>query len=55
MNFDEWLWEVTKHLASKSIKFDEHDIFERIDLTDAKLNFIDGVTPENYKLETFKN
>ena len=50
MNFEEWLFQVC-HLMSIKYRRDETEIFSSIDLTDAKLSFLDGVLPENYNNE----
>ena len=44
--FDVWLFKVVERL-SKGVR-DPTDIFVRIDLYDAKLAFIDGVSPNDY-------
>jgi hypothetical protein len=51
MNFNEWVFEVCQHLAFKTLlKYkDEQYFYERIDLTDAKLQFKDNVKPTEYK------
>lgn len=48
--FDEWIYEVTEHLATKALKVTAHDIYQMINLTDAKLAFVDGMEPEKYRL-----
>jgi hypothetical protein len=45
-DFHKWLYTVCEIKASK-LK-DAHDIFPYIDLTDAKLAFIDGMTEVEY-------
>lgn len=45
--FNEWLFKACSIKAENSRK-DVHDLFPIIDLTDAKLSFIDGETPEEY-------
>ncbi len=45
--FDEWMFKVVEHIAKKTKK-DETEIFSSIQLFDAKLQFIDGVKPENF-------
>jgi len=44
--FDKWLFEVCKLLETK-IR-DAHDIFPYINLTDAKLSYIDGISALEY-------
>lgn len=41
--FNEWLYEACKIKAG-----DPHDIFPCINLTDAKLSFLDGMSAEEY-------
>lgn len=48
-NFHQWLYRACEIAAGK-LK-DAHDIFPYVDLTDAKLTFIDGYTEEEYALE----
>lgn len=45
--FDEWLFEACNYKAVRGRK-DPHDIFPLVDLTDAKLSFLDGVTALEY-------
>jgi hypothetical protein len=45
--FNKWLFKVCELRAGKYNK-DAHDIYPYIDLTDAKLSFIDGITSEEY-------
>jgi len=45
--FNEWMFKVVEHIAKKTKK-DETEIYCSIDLFDAKLQFIDGVKPENF-------
>jgi hypothetical protein len=49
MNFDEWLFQVCEFISIKTKK-DITDVFSSIDLTDAKLAFLDGEKPEEYKI-----
>jgi len=52
--FNIWVFEACE-LRAKSIKKDVHDLFPFVDLTDAKLSFIDGETSEKYsKIINFK-
>ena len=46
--FDEWMFKVVEHIAKRTRK-DETEIFSSIQLFDAKLQFIDGVKPEDFK------
>lgn len=45
--FDEWLFEACNYKALRNRK-EAHDIFPYVDLTDAKLSFLDGVTALEY-------
>jgi len=45
--FDKWLYKVCELKAGRH--FDPHDIYPTIDLTDAKLSFISGMSAEEYK------
>lgn len=49
MNFDEWCYKVCEYQGSLNKK-DPHDIYPYIDLTDAKLSFLSGIKPEDYKI-----
>ena len=46
INFHEWLYKCCEIKAGK-LK-EAHDIFPYVDLTDAKLAFIEGVSPNDY-------
>ena len=48
--FNKWLFEVCRIASSRSTmeEKDEQYYFVRTNLTDAKLAFIDGETPEEY-------
>lgn len=48
ISFDRWLYLVCEHIANKSRK-DITDVYSSIDLTNAKLSFIEGVEPSNYE------
>ena len=48
MTFDMWIWLVCKYMVSKSIRKDEQYFFERINLSHAKLWFLDGIDPKEY-------
>jgi hypothetical protein len=45
--FNEWIFKVCS-IKAENIRRDVHDLFPMIDLTDAKLSFISGETPEEY-------
>lgn len=45
--FDEWIYNACEIKAQRTRK-DPHDIFPYVDLTDAKLSFLDGVSVEEY-------
>jgi hypothetical protein len=47
-DFNEWLFKVCEFLSDKNKLRDPQWYFERIDLTDAKLQFIDNVSPEKF-------
>lgn len=47
MTFDEWIYEVCLHISNRSRK-EITDVYSSINLTDAKLSFIDGDKPEEY-------
>lgn len=49
MTFDEWICKVVeyKHQQLRG-RVETQDIYSSIELSDAKLNFIDGVAPEDY-------
>lgn len=49
MTFDNWIAKVAEHLAKK-YKKESTDIYSLIDLTDAKLAFLDKVDPEEYDI-----
>ena len=46
MNFNQWLYKVCEILGGG--RNNETEIFSTIDLFDAKLSFIDGMTPFEY-------
>lgn len=48
-SFNKWLFEAISLYCGE--RKDPHDIFPHIDLTDAKLSFIDGMTPLEYSQE----
>jgi len=48
MDFDQWLYEACEYISMKTGK-NIHDIYQMINLTDAKLSFIDGIDPVEYK------
>ena len=45
--FDEWMFKVVEHIAKRTRR-EETEIYCTINLFDAKLQFIDGVSPENF-------
>lgn len=45
MDFDEWIYKVCEHISQKTRK-DIDDIFQSVNLTSAKLLFIDNISPE---------
>lgn len=49
LTFDEWLYKVCENISQKTMKKDVQDIFTSLDLTDAKLQFVDGVEPEEFE------
>jgi len=42
VEFDKWLWEVCENSR------DPHEFFQRIDLTDARCAFVDGISSLDY-------
>lgn len=53
--FNEWLFEVCEKASLHSFnkEKDEQYYFERIDLTEAKLAYIDGENPEEFSKQYF--
>ena len=49
MTFDEWLYKVCEYIASKRYKGTPHDVYQAINLTSAKLAWLDGTPPELYE------
>lgn len=47
MTFDEWVFKVCSILSNKYRK-EITDVYSSLDLTDAKLAYVDGTTPEVY-------
>lgn len=47
MNFDDWCYKVCEY-QGMLLGRDPHDVYPLIDLTDAKLSFVDGVSPDKY-------
>lgn len=45
--FNEWLFEAC-NLKTKDKDKDPNDIFPTVDLTDAKLSFLEGISAEEY-------
>lgn len=52
--FDKWIWEVVelRHLRLRG-KFEPQDIYSCIDLTDAKISFLDGISPSEYNFNVY--
>ncbi len=53
MNFDQWIYIVCENISLKSRK-EITDVYSSIDLTDAKLAFIDNETPQQYIASLWK-
>lgn len=49
MEFNSWLYKAVEIYCNG--KKDPHKIFPIVDLTDAKLSFIDGLSPTEYSQE----
>ena len=50
MTFDQWIYAVCVEIQRKQLKPVElQNIFSSINLTDARLAYIDGEVPEKYK------
>lgn len=47
MTFDQWIYEVCECISIKTKK-EITEIYSNISLTDAKLQFVDGVSPEDF-------
>lgn len=47
--FNVWLYHTCKHLSIQSNQSID-DVYQTIDMADAKVQFIYGVDPENFKL-----
>lgn len=47
MTFDEWLFKVVEYIQLQSRR-EPTEIYSSLDLTDAKLSYLDGITPEEY-------
>lgn len=47
MEFDEWIFKVCERIANG--RKDINDVYSTIDLTDAKLAFMDGISFIEYK------
>ena len=45
--FDKWLAEVVEIKAAR-LRKDPHDVFQYVCMQNAKLSFIDGVSPEEF-------
>ena len=45
--FNKWLFQVCQYLGDKHRK-DISDIYSSIDLTDARCQFMDGLSPQEY-------
>lgn len=50
--FNEWCYDACAYWAKIKRKT-PHDIYPYLDLTDAKLAFIDGIRPEEYLINYF--
>lgn len=48
MTFDQWIGTVCEIISNRTKK-EITEVYSSINLTDAKLSFIDGVSPEDYK------
>lgn len=48
MAFDDWIYEVCLIISNRTRK-EITDVYSTIDLTDAKLSFLDGIRPEEYR------
>lgn len=49
MNFEEWLYKVVEFQHKKfKMRIEENEIYSSIELYDAKLQFLDGVKPEEF-------
>lgn len=49
-NFNKWFYEVCEHLANKQKGRTPHDIAPLINMTEAKLAFMEGQLPEEFEL-----
>lgn len=49
MTFDEWIYKVCELAQIRSRK-EITDIYSLVDLTDAKLSYMEGVSPEDYNI-----
>lgn len=47
MDFDTWLYKVCEHL-SKKLKRDIDYIYQHIDLYDAKLQYVNNISPQDF-------
>lgn len=47
--FDKWLFEVCKNISEKT-KRDIIIVYSLINLTDAKLSFMEGILPNEYEI-----
>lgn len=47
MTFDQWMFKVVEHITITT-KREQTEIYCSIDLFDAKLQFLDGVKPEDF-------
>jgi hypothetical protein len=48
MTFDEWIYEVCLYRSTRTRR-EITDVYSSINLTDAKLSFLDGINPEEYR------
>lgn len=48
LTFDEWLYKVCERIALKT-RCEITEVYSRIDLSDAKMNYLDGTSSNDYK------
>ena len=53
-HFNKWIYEACNLKALKLIRKDAHDIYPYVDLTDAKLAYLDGMSALEYSYEIQK-
>ena len=49
MKFDEWLYMACENLAIK-YRCDPHEIYSNINLTEAKMCYLDGLEPSEFNM-----